>query len=116
MLGFILPLLAYHAYLVGTNQTTKEYATSMEGEKPYDRGVWHNCTRVLGARAYKTFYEGRDVRSLETSAVTVKYVIRDEIGNIKQGNSFELGSIRMHHSLELTPTNNSGKFKLGYGM
>jgi hypothetical protein len=114
MLGFILPLLGYHVYLVGTNQTTKEYATSREGENPYDRGVLANCGRVLGRSAYKTFYEGRDVRSLETNAVTAKYVIRDEMGNIKQAKCFEFGSMRMHHSLELTPTDNSGKYKVGF--
>lgn len=116
MYGFILPLLVYHVYLVGTNQTTKEYATSKEGEKPYDRGVWANCGRVLGRRAHETFYEGKDMRSLETSAVAVKYVIRDEMGNIKQDKCLELGSMRMHHSLELTPTDNTGKYKVGFGM
>ena len=88
----------------------------MEGDNPYDRGVLANCGRVLGRRAYKTFYEGRDARSLDTRAVTVKYVIRDEMESIKQDECLELGSIRMHHSLEIIPTDNSGKYKVGYSM
>lgn len=103
----------YHIYLLSSNQTTKEYVRWNKEGNPYDRGIWLNCWKVLGARIQKASYcqktEDR-MQELHNGPVA-KYGIKDEIIKLKRVQTLDLRNIRNMHSIELTPTNNSGRFK-----